>query len=64
TTEPSEAAATHAAKKSHTADNGAPTSARSDTSLSPPPSPAPSRTANKDATTAPKGAQKVSCGHR
>ncbi|KAG9084066.1 hypothetical protein FS749_005527 [Ceratobasidium sp. UAMH 11750] len=30
----------------------------SDTSLSPPPSPAPSHTANKDATTTPKGAQK------
>ncbi|KAG8718298.1 hypothetical protein FRC08_005528 [Ceratobasidium sp. 394] len=58
TTEPSEAAATHAAKKSRTTDNGAPTSAMSDTSLSPPPSPAPSCTANKDAAAAPKGAQK------
>ncbi|KAG9082615.1 hypothetical protein FRC06_004921, partial [Ceratobasidium sp. 370] len=58
TTEPSEAATTHATKKSRTADNGAPTSAMSDTSLSPPPSPAPSRTTNEDATTAPKGAQK------
>ncbi|KAG9076738.1 hypothetical protein FS749_011435 [Ceratobasidium sp. UAMH 11750] len=58
TTEPSKAAATHAAKKLRTTDNGAPTSAMSNTSLSPPPLPALSHTANKDVTTAPNGAQK------
>ncbi|KAG8728649.1 hypothetical protein FRC10_004730, partial [Ceratobasidium sp. 414] len=56
-TEPPEAAATHAAKKSRATDNSAPASAASDSSLSPPPSPAPSRPVNQNAATASKGAQ-------
>ncbi|KAG9090130.1 hypothetical protein FRC06_001214, partial [Ceratobasidium sp. 370] len=58
TTEPSKAATMHAAKKSHMANNSAPTLTVSDSSLSPPPSPAPARHAKQNVATALKGAQK------